>query len=153
MATEGHGHGGNKNHQQQRKDARDKELTEIRVRMEELAMQMQQDTKSRWVYEWLLRRKVKWPVREFLTRRQWRLFKGWLRHAENLNEPEEEVVHVCEPEDGRNINDDDELRSLEDLMNYQEGRDEISNCQVGNGMRSLEGLIECQEDSEGILYC
>jgi hypothetical protein len=42
MATEGHGRGGKKNHQQQRKDEMDKELTEIRARMEELALRMQQ---------------------------------------------------------------------------------------------------------------
>jgi hypothetical protein len=41
MATEGHGRGGNKNHHQQGKVVMDKELTEIRVRMEKLALQMQ----------------------------------------------------------------------------------------------------------------
>jgi hypothetical protein len=41
MATEGHGCGGKKNHQQQRKYEMDKELAEIRERMEELALQMQ----------------------------------------------------------------------------------------------------------------
>jgi hypothetical protein len=29
--------------------------------------------------------KIKWPVKELMARRQWRLLKGWLRHAENLN--------------------------------------------------------------------
>jgi hypothetical protein len=76
-----------------------------------------------------------------------------LRHAKDLNEPEEKVVHVCEPEAGRNLSDEDELRSLEDLRDCQEGRTEISNCQVGNEMRSLWGLIDCQEDSRGISYC
>jgi hypothetical protein len=38
MDTKGHGCGGNKNHQQLRKVDMDKELTEIRARMEELAL-------------------------------------------------------------------------------------------------------------------
>jgi hypothetical protein len=37
MATEGHGCGGKKNHQQQREAKMDKEIVEIRVRMEDLA--------------------------------------------------------------------------------------------------------------------
>jgi hypothetical protein len=41
MATEGHARDGKKIHQQQSKDAMDKELTEIRARMEILALQMQ----------------------------------------------------------------------------------------------------------------
>jgi hypothetical protein len=56
----------------------------------------------------------------------------WLRHAESLRD-EEEMVQVCEPETGRNLSDEDELRSLKNLRdchvcrNYQEGRTEISN--------------------------
>jgi hypothetical protein len=46
MVVEGHGHGGKKNHQQQRKAKMDKELTDIRARMEELSFRMQQDEKS-----------------------------------------------------------------------------------------------------------
>jgi hypothetical protein len=45
--------------------------------------------------------KIKWPVKELMVRRQRRLLKGWLRYAENLNGPEEEMVQVCEPETGR----------------------------------------------------
>jgi hypothetical protein len=56
----------------------------------------------------------------------------WLRHAENLNRPEEEMVQVCEPEAGRNLSDEDDMRSLEDLKDCQESRGEISNCQEGN---------------------
>jgi hypothetical protein len=41
MAIEGHGPGGKKNHQQMSKAEIDKELIEIRERMEELALQMQ----------------------------------------------------------------------------------------------------------------
>jgi hypothetical protein len=46
----------------------DKELIEIRARMEELAFRMQQDAKSRWVYEWPMKMKVKWPVKELLAK-------------------------------------------------------------------------------------
>jgi hypothetical protein len=61
---------GKKNHQQQRKDEMDEELTEIRARMEELALRMQQDAKPHWVYEWPMKRKVKWPVQVFVGQRQ-----------------------------------------------------------------------------------
>jgi hypothetical protein len=48
------------------------------------------------------------------------------------------MVHVCEPEAGRNLSDvEDELRSTEDLIDCQEGRTKIPNFQVGNEMRSL----------------
>jgi hypothetical protein len=74
------------------------------------------------------------------------LLKGWLRHAENLRDDEEEMVQVCEPEAGRNLSDEDELRSLKISKIYQEGKTEIPNCQVGNEMRSLWDLIDYQED-------
>jgi hypothetical protein len=149
MATEGHRHDGKKIHQKPSKAEMDKELIEIRARMEELALQMQQDAISHWVYEWPMKTKVKWPVREMLPGRQWRMLKMWLRHAESLRD-EEDMVHVCDPEAGRNLSDKDELRSLEDLKDYQEGKTKISNCQVGNEMRSLRDLVDCQEDNRGI---
>jgi hypothetical protein len=48
---------------------------------------------------------------------------------------------------GRNLNDE-EGRSVKDLINCQEGRSELSSCQVGNGRRSVDDLIDCQEGSE-----
>jgi hypothetical protein len=93
----------------------DLELAEIRTRMEELALWMQQDAKMHWVYEWPLGRKEKWPVNKLLARRQRRLLKEWMRYVESLRDIEE-VVHVCEPKIGRNLSDvEDELRSLDDL--------------------------------------
>jgi hypothetical protein len=90
------------------------------------------------VYEWPMRTKVKWPVKELVAKRQQRLIRGWLRHAESLRNDEEEMVQVCEPEARRNLSDvKDELRSLEDLRECQEGKTEISNCQEGNEMRLL----------------
>jgi hypothetical protein len=52
---------------------------------------------------------------------------------------------MCEPEAGRNLSDDEEERSSRDLIDCQVGRDGLSNCQVGNRMRSSEGLVYCQE--------
>ena len=64
-----------------------------------------------------------------------------MSHVENLSDIEEHI-HICEPEIRRHLNDEEEVRSDEDFINCQEGRDEFSNCQVGNEMRSLEDLIE-----------
>jgi hypothetical protein len=70
MAIEGHERGQGKDHQQKGKYEMDKELAEIRMRMEKLAFQMQESTKVHWVYEWPIRRKAKWPVKESLARGQ-----------------------------------------------------------------------------------
>jgi hypothetical protein len=99
-----------------------------------------------------MKTKVKWVVKEMLARRQRRLLKMWLRHVKILRD-EEDMVHVCEPKDRRNLSDEDELRSLEDIRYCQEGRMEISNCQVGNEMRSLQVLIDCQEDNREMSCC
>jgi hypothetical protein len=96
--------------------------------------------------------KEKWPVKELMARRQHRLLRGWLRHAENLNGPEE-VVQVCEPETGRNLSSEDELGSTEDLKDCQEGSPEIPNCQEGKELRFLWDLTDCHEDSQEISHC
>jgi hypothetical protein len=91
--------------------------------------------------EWPMRKpKEKWPVKELMVRRQRRLLKRWLRYAENLNGPEEEMVQVCEPETGRGLDEENEMGSAEDLKNCQEGREEIPVFQVGNELRSLRDL-------------
>jgi hypothetical protein len=153
MVTEGHRHAGRKSKEENLAEM-DKELAEIRADIEKLELRMQQKAKSRWVYEWPMKKpKVKWPVKELMVRRQRRLLKGWLRYAENLDGPEE-MVQVCEPETGRGLNDEEnELGSVEDLKNCQEGREEIPDCQVGKEMRSLWDLTDCQEDSQGISHC
>ena len=100
-----------------------------------------------------MRMKVKWPVKELVAKRQRRMIRGWMRHVESLRNDEEEMVQLCEPETGRNISDvEDELRSMEDLRDCQDGGTKISNCQVGNKMRS-EDLIDCQGGSREIQYC
>jgi hypothetical protein len=122
----------------------DKELAEIRARMEDLAFHMQRDAKSRWVYEWPMKMKVKSPVKELLVRRRQKLLKEWSRYVEDLR-VEEEMVHVCEPKVGINLSDDEEKRSLEDLRDYQEGSEEFSIFQEGNKKRSQDDLKDCQE--------
>jgi hypothetical protein len=57
------------------------------------------------------------------------------------------MIHVCEPETGRNLSDEEEGRSDEDLINCQVGRNGLSIFQVGNGKRSVEGLVYCQGSS------
>jgi hypothetical protein len=131
----------------------DEELAEMNARMDELALEMQQNARSRWVYEWPMRMKEKWPVKELMARRQHRLLRRWLRHAENLNRPEERV-QICEPGTGINLSDDeDEMGSAEDLKNCQEGREENSNFQEGKGLRSLRDLAYFHENSWGISHC
>jgi hypothetical protein len=121
--------------------------------MEILALQMHQNAKSRWVYEWPMKTKIKWLVRGLVARRHQRLLKGWLRHVENLNGPEE-MVQVCEPKVGRNLSDaEDDMRLAEDLKDCQEDNIGIPNCQEGNEMRSLRDLTDGQEDNEGISHC
>jgi hypothetical protein len=67
--------------------------------------------------------------------------KEWLRYVEDLR-VEEEVVHVCEQEAGRNLSDDEEKRSLEDLRDYQVGSEEFPIFHVGREkkMRLFESL-------------
>jgi hypothetical protein len=76
-----------------------------------------------------------------------------LRYVENLDGPKE-MVQVCEPETRRGPNDEEnELGSVGDLKNCQEGREEIPVFQVGNELRSLWDLTDYHEDSQGISHC
>jgi hypothetical protein len=152
MATEGHGHGHREGHKQKKNPGMDEEIAEIRARMEELALWMQLNARTHWVYEWPLRRKSKWSVKKLLARRQRRLLMEWLRYVESLRD-EEEMVHVCEPKAGRNLSNDEEERSSRYLIDCQVGRDGLSNCQVGNRKRSVSGLINCQEGGDESSDC
>jgi hypothetical protein len=79
-----------------------------------------------------------------MVMRQHRLLKKWLRYAENLKATKENMVEVCKPETERGLDDEEfEWGSTEDLKSFHEGREEIPDCQVGNGMRSLRDLIDC----------
>jgi hypothetical protein len=67
---------------------------------------------------------------------------------------DKKMVQVCELETGESLNDlENELGSVEDVNNCQEGREEILNFQEGNEFRSLRDLTYCQEDSQGISHC
>ena len=103
------------------------------------------------MHEWPMKTKAKWPVKELMDKKQRRLLRGWLRHAENLDGPEE-MVQICELKTGRILDEENEMGSVEDLKNCQEGREEIPNCQVGKELRSLRDLIDCHEDSQGISH-
>jgi hypothetical protein len=56
MATEGYRYAGRKDPELMRKAEWDEELTEMNARMDELALEMQQNARSRWVYEWPMRK-------------------------------------------------------------------------------------------------
>jgi hypothetical protein len=113
--------------------------------MEQLTLKMQQETKVRRRYEWGLNKKEKWPVQKLLARKQQQEVRRWLRYDENLNEAEEELVCIYEPEVGETLSDE-EGRLVTGLIKCHEGRDEFSNFQVGNDMRSSEDLLEHHED-------
>jgi hypothetical protein len=66
---------------------------------------------------------------------------------------DKKMVQVCELETGDILGEENELGSADDLKNCQEGREvEIIICQEGNKLRSLWDLMDYQEDSEGILH-
>jgi hypothetical protein len=161
MVIEDHRHAGRKN-KVEKLVGMDRELVDIRAEMEWISLKMQlnvridelelklwQDKKPRWVYEWPMRKaKAKWPVKELMLKGQRRLLKRWLRYAENLKAIEEKMTYVCEPETGRGLDEfESEMGSVEYLKDFQEGREKITVFQVGNEMRLLQGLTECQEDS------
>jgi hypothetical protein len=112
MVTEDHRHAGRKSKAKNLVEM-DKELYELKADIEKLELKMRQDKRSRWMREWPMKKpKEKWPVKELMVIRQRRLLKGWLRYAENLNGPEEEMVQVCEPETGKILGEEDEMGSL-----------------------------------------
>jgi hypothetical protein len=147
MATEGHERGRREGRKKKCNPEMDLELNEIRERMEQLALRMQQEAKVHWRYECPLNRKEKWHVQKLLARKKQQELRRWLRELENLSDTEEELIHICEPEIGRHLSDEEEVRSDEDLINCQVGRNGLSSCQVGNRKRSVEGLIYCQRSS------
>jgi hypothetical protein len=75
--------------------------------MEQLTLKMQQETKVRWRYKWGLNKKEKWPVQKLLARKQQQAVRRWMRYDENLNDIEEELVCICEPEVGETLSDEE----------------------------------------------
>jgi hypothetical protein len=144
MAIEGHKHGRGEVHSQKRKVEMDKELSEIRAQMEELAFKMQQESKVHWRYEWPLKRTTRWPVQKLLARRQQQMLKRWLRHAENLSHKGKRS--------GKSLIDfqvGNEKGSV-DLINCQVGRGDIPDFQVGKGeeVSSAESSLTDEEVEE-----
>jgi hypothetical protein len=64
-----------------------------------------------------LKRKVKWHVQKLLARKQQQELRRWLREVENLSDIEEKVTHICEPNIGRNLSDEEEVRSVKGIIN------------------------------------
>jgi len=62
MNTEGHENGQKEDCNKKCNLEMDQDLNEIRARMEQLALKMQQEAKVHWRYECLVNRKAKWPV-------------------------------------------------------------------------------------------
>jgi hypothetical protein len=153
MATEVHECGRREGHKKKRNPEMDLELNEIRERMEQLALMMQQEAKLHWRYECPLNTKVKWLVQKLLARKKQQELRRWLSELENLSDIGEEQIHICELEIGRHLSDEEEVRSDEDLINSQVGRNGISSFQVGNRKRSMEGIIYCQGRSAESLDC
>jgi hypothetical protein len=56
MATEGRRHAGRKSSEPWSQEDIDEELADIREEIENIALKMQQKSKSRWVYEWPMRK-------------------------------------------------------------------------------------------------
>jgi hypothetical protein len=76
---------------------------------------MQQKTKPRWVYEW--------PMKEAKRKMVSQGVDGQ-KTVEVVNK----MVEVCEPETGIGLDDfENELGLVEDLKEFQEGREEIPN--------------------------
>jgi hypothetical protein len=69
--------------------------------------------------------KRKWPVKELMVIRQHRLLKRWLRYAEDLNGPEEEMVQICELETGRDLSEMGSAEDLKDLPGEQRGNSQF----------------------------
>jgi hypothetical protein len=74
-----------------------------------------------------MKKKLKWPVKILLARRQQSLLRVWLRYVEILMDIEE-MVHIFDLEDGKSLSDDEEKRSNKGLRNCQVGNKESSDC-------------------------
>jgi hypothetical protein len=80
-----------------------------------------------------MKKNLKWPVKELLTKGQQRLLRVWLRYVETLRS-EEEMVHICELETGKTLSDDEHKRSEKGLRNFQVSSEELAGCLEGNDM-------------------
>jgi hypothetical protein len=171
MAIEGHRQGPRGDHKKMSREEMDKELKETREELNRLMLKwqsIQQGEKGSWRYEWPMKKKVKWPIQQLISRKQKQMLRRWLRQVENLRNTEEDMVYICEPEYGESLSDEEgrsvgdliyfqegnEKRSVEDLIDFQEGRKEKSGFQVGKEeMRLSESLKNSEKSSyqQGVL--
>jgi hypothetical protein len=71
MATKGYKNAERKDLELTSEAEWDEELADMNARIDELAMEMQQNARPRWVYEWPMGQpKVKWPVKQLMVIRQ-----------------------------------------------------------------------------------
>jgi hypothetical protein len=70
--------------------------------------------------------------------------RRWLRHDETFSATEEEMVYIYEPKVGRNLSDEEE-RSTKDLINFQVGKGSNVDLQEDNEMRFVKYLIDFNE--------
>jgi hypothetical protein len=126
--TKGHEHGLRGENKKKNNPDMSLELDVIRTSMEKIAFKIQQNAKAHWVYEWPMQKKLKWLLHKFLARGQQQLLNRWLRYDGNLNDTEEEMVYIYEPKIGRHLNDEEEVRSIEDHIKYQMERNGHSSC-------------------------
>jgi hypothetical protein len=62
-----------------------------------------------WVYEWPMKKKLKWPFKILLARRQQSMLRVWIRYVEILRD-KEEMGHIFDLEYGKILSDDEEKR-------------------------------------------
>jgi hypothetical protein len=150
MSTEGHKRGQRGGYLQRGKAEMDKELSEIRAKMERLAFKMRQEAKVRWRYEWPLRRTTKWTIRKLLAQNQQQVLRRWLRHVENLIDEGKRSGRGLE---GCQVGNN---KGSMDLVDCQGGRGDIPTCQVGKGGEmtstesSCQGVLTDGEEAEEI---
>jgi len=93
-------------------------------------LMIKQQEKGSSRYEWPMKKKVRWPIEELISR-----------------SIEEGMIYFCEPEDGE-ILSDEEGRSVEYLIDLLEGRKENLGFQVGKEeMRLFESLKNSERSS------
>jgi hypothetical protein len=64
-----------------------------------------------------MKRKVRWHIQEFISRKQKQIRRRWSSKVENLRSIEKEMFYVYELEDGESLGDE-EGRSVEYLTYF-----------------------------------
>jgi hypothetical protein len=88
-----------------------------------------------------LKRIAKWSIYKLLVKRHQQVLKRWLRYAENLSD---EGKRSGKGLVGFHVGNE---KGSVDLANFQKGRGEIPNCQVGKG----EDVISTNISHQGVL--